>query len=133
MARSILVSLMNQVLNAQAGTEREMVFFAKSQHACNRLEAPFPLFDGERKQPTASSPWQKSSFGKNGDRRIFPGRNRSVSNAGRSVKNASVPFFAHRALLPRAASRFESSFEDFLRRAANTAGERGFQQLLAAR
>ena len=83
MARSILVSLMNQVLNAQAGTEREMVFFAKSQHACNRLAAPFALFIGKRDRPNAS--------------------------------------------------RFESSFEDFLRRAANTAGERGFQQLLAAR
>jgi hypothetical protein len=50
-----------------------------------------------------SSPWQKSSFGKKGHIRIFIGRKRSFYKAGRSVKNASVPFFAHRALLPRAA------------------------------
>ncbi len=39
---------MNQVLDALAGTEREMVFFPKSEHAGHSLPPPFPFFFGKR-------------------------------------------------------------------------------------
>ena len=43
---------MDQVLDAEAGTQGEMVSFPESEHACNRLAAPFPLFIGKRSRPT---------------------------------------------------------------------------------
>jgi hypothetical protein len=42
------VALVDQVLDALAGTEGEMVFFPKSEHAGNGLPSPFPLFLGKR-------------------------------------------------------------------------------------
>jgi hypothetical protein len=74
---------MDQVMDAQTGTQGEMVFIPESEHACNGLAAPFPLFIGKRNRPTGS--------------------------------------------------RFKSPFDDFLRRAAHTSGERGFEQLPAVR
>ena len=48
MDRSILVAFVDQVLDALAGTEGEMVVFTKSEHTGNGLAAPFQLFLGKR-------------------------------------------------------------------------------------
>ena len=48
MDRSILVAFVDQVLDALAGTEGEMVVSMKSEHAGNGLAAPFQLFLGKR-------------------------------------------------------------------------------------
>jgi hypothetical protein len=74
---------MDQVPDAQTGTQREVVFLPKSEHAGYCLASLFPLFIGKRDRPTGSC--------------------------------------------------FESPLDDFLRRAAHTTGERGFDQLLAVR
>jgi hypothetical protein len=71
---------MDQVLDAQAGTQGEMVLITKSEHVGDRLAALFPFFIGNHSRTTGC--------------------------------------------------RFESPFHDFLGRAAHTAGERGFEQLL---
>jgi len=46
---------MDQVLNALAGTEGEMVFLPKSEHAGDGLPPPFPLFLGKRGRCDGSS------------------------------------------------------------------------------
>ena len=46
---------MDQVLDALAGAEGEMVFFPKSEHACDGLPPPFPLFFGKRGRRAGSS------------------------------------------------------------------------------
>ena len=79
----MLAALVDEVLDALAGTEGEMVLFPKSDHAGNGLPPPFPLFIGKRGRHTAG--------------------------------------------------RFKSPFDDFLRRAAHTTGERRFQQSLPVR
>ena len=48
MDRSILAALADEVLDALAGTEGEMVVSMKSEHAGNGLAAPFQLFPGKR-------------------------------------------------------------------------------------
>src|ERR1035437_1085461 len=51
--RSILVALVDQVLDALAGTEGEMVLFPKSDHPGNSLTATLQLFIGKRACHTA--------------------------------------------------------------------------------
>jgi hypothetical protein len=43
---------MNQVLNAEAGAQSEMVFLPEGEHACNGPAAPLVLFIGKRGHPT---------------------------------------------------------------------------------
>ncbi len=43
---------MDQVLDAEAGTQGEMVFFPESENAGDGLAAPFPLLIGNRSRPT---------------------------------------------------------------------------------
>jgi hypothetical protein len=74
------VALVDQVLDALAGTEGEMVLFPKSKHVGNGLPTLFPFFLGRRRRHTARG--------------------------------------------------FKSSFNDFLRRTADTASERRFEELL---
>jgi hypothetical protein len=43
---------MDQVLDAEAGTQGEMVFFPESENAGDRLAAPLPLLIGRGSRPT---------------------------------------------------------------------------------
>ena len=52
MDRSILVALVDQVLDALAGTEGEMVLFPKGDHAGNGPPPPFARFIGKCNRPT---------------------------------------------------------------------------------
>ena len=82
MARSIFVALMDQIRNAQAGPQTEMIFLAERKHAGDGLTTPFPLL----------------------------------------LRKCNL----------LSGDRFQGTFDNFFRGAAESAGERGFQHFLAA-
>ena len=59
MDRSMLVALVDEVLDAQAGPQSEVVFLPESEDAGDGQAAPFPLFIEERNRP-ASGRFQSS-------------------------------------------------------------------------
>jgi hypothetical protein len=82
MDRSIFVALMDQVRNAHAGPQPEVIFLAEREHASDGLPTPFSLLLRKRDL---------------------------LSHYG-----------------------FQGMFDNFFRRAAESAGERVFQHFLAA-